>query len=491
MGSPSGRRNPRGGVSTPPGDVPPFSHVQANASPGSVTHPSERRRGLGWAIRRARLGLRWLGDGFGVVGLLFVGLVGLGRLTGYVEQALIAYFFGVGASVDAFVAANALPDLLGAILVTGLLGYAIIPTVTGLNKAGDSDAANRVVGNALSLVVTVCTVVVIAAIYFAPFLIDISAPGLHGDVRRLAIQLFRACAPSLLFFGLSSLGSGVLNMRKSFLPAPISLAIGNAVGIMILFSSPIIGIQAAAWGYTLSTVAMALVQWAFVYASGVRVRFQMSPTTMKLLVSTVSAASLVASSQYLRVFGERVIASSLPAGDLAALNFAVRLMSVITSMAVMPVATMAFPTMAAEAVDGGQTRILWRGIAIAEAVSIPACICLLLFSRPIVDITLGRGAFGAGASDVTASILMWYGPYLPPYAANELLVRSFLARSRSLVAVGGAIFAPALSIAIDVALLPRYGVVALPMGAAIGALTSTALLVWMHFAKRPCRLAAS
>lgn len=443
------------------------------------------------ALGHAQTALRRLGDGFGVAGILFVGLVGVGRLTGYGEQALIAFFFGTGSSVDAFVAAYSLPDLLGAVLITGLLGYAIIPSVTLLNKAGDVDAADKVVGNALTLVVITCVGLAALEVVFAPYLVEVSAPGLHGHIRALTVQLFRICAPSLLFFGLCSLASAVLNIRGTFLPAPISLAVGNAVGIIILFSSPIVGIQAAAWGYTLSTVVMAVVQWAFVYGSGVRVRFHMSPATLRLLISTVSAASVVASSQYFRVFGERLLASLLPAGNLAGLNFALSLVSAVTSVAVIPVATMAFPAMAAEAAAGAGSRILWRSIAISEAATVPIGLCVFLLSRPLVDVVLGRGAFGAGARELTATVLMWYGPYLPLYAANEFLMRSFLALHRPLVAVGGAILAPAFSIAVDFLLLHRVGVVALPVGASLGALACAALLVAVHFGTPPRQRAVS
>ncbi len=427
----------------------------------------EAGRLLWSSLRQPIAGLR---GSSGRLILTFLLVLGLARLVGYAVQALLAYFFGTQHRVDVFVAASALPDLLGNMLVGGLLAYAVIPASIRLQQTGGPAAAERLLGATLTQVLLIAGGLTLLILLFAEPLIALIAPSLTGHDRALAVTLFRICAPSVLFYALASLAAASLNIRRRFLPAPVSVLIGNVAALLVFATAPWIGITAAAWSYTATSVCMAVVQWGAAWRAGIRLRPNFDTAPMRLLLTTGSAAAMLAAAPYIRIFIERALASSLPPGELAALNFAVRIVFFTMSLVAMPIATIAFPDMVDEAVvDARGMRALQRGVAAAVTLGVPAALLLILFSGPIVGVLLEHGAFGSSARATTAPVLSWYAAGLVPAAVNELLVRTLLAAQRHRAAALAAVGTLMVSVAIDVALLHRLGVVGLAMGAAAGA----------------------
>src|SRR4030066_2215538 len=66
---------------------------------------------------------------------------GLEKGLGFVRQVLIARQFGLSAELDAFNAANNLPDLLFALISGGALAIAFIPVLTETIQKQDHQAA--------------------------------------------------------------------------------------------------------------------------------------------------------------------------------------------------------------------------------------------------------------------------------------------------------------------------------------------------------------
>ena len=73
--------------------------------------------------------------------LLITIFFGINKIVALVRQAIIAKQFGLSAEIDAFNAANNLPDLLFSLISGGALAMAFIPVLTEyFDKKGAKDA---------------------------------------------------------------------------------------------------------------------------------------------------------------------------------------------------------------------------------------------------------------------------------------------------------------------------------------------------------------
>src|SRR5439155_24146819 len=102
----------------------------------------------------------------------------------FATQLVLAKYFGAGGEMDAYVAALAPPVVLATIL-SGSLGYVLVPVVAERRAAGserDATAAAAQIGLYLLVLSVVLTAMSVVA---APGLAALLCPGFSSDERRL------------------------------------------------------------------------------------------------------------------------------------------------------------------------------------------------------------------------------------------------------------------------------------------------------------------
>ena len=107
----------------------------------------------------------------------------LSRVAGLAREIAISFYLGVGATADVFKAALRIPNLLQNLLGEGVLSASFIPVYSRLLEE-DRQAANRLAGKILGLLLTVMAAVVAVGILFAHPLTLVITPGLLGRAAR-------------------------------------------------------------------------------------------------------------------------------------------------------------------------------------------------------------------------------------------------------------------------------------------------------------------
>lgn len=413
--------------------------------------------------------------------IAFLALSTLARVIGFGRESAIAYLFGATRDTDAYVAATALPELVAGVLLSGVLGYAIIPEFVRLRSEGDPDGAANLLQAALSQVLLLTGGLVVLTVVLADPLVAVVGPGLDERRHDDAVLMLRVASPAMVLYGVTGAAGAMLNARNSFLPVPLSFVLGNAIGIAVLLAFSTFGVVAAALGYVASAAVFAAFQWALVRRKmDVRIG---RPRLRGPAVAGVLRAGLIAivitSAPFMRHFVERILASTASAGDLAALGFATRLILVVSVLVAVSVGTVVFPTLAEQAVAERRTalvRTLRRAAGLVVAVSLPASLVLIALPSPVVSILFERGEFGSADTAITATIVRAFAFGLIPICVSEILLRALFAlsvRRAALVVVVGTL---AFNLALDVWLLHAVGVEGLGIGASIAMWANMALL---------------
>jgi putative peptidoglycan lipid II flippase len=150
-----------------------------------------------------------------------------------------------------------------------------------------------------------------------------------------------------------------------------------------------------------------------------------------------------ASFGHINVVVDQIMASSLPTGSIASLNYANRLHSVLTQLFIMVVSRAVLPffahRIAEDDVDGAK-RLFFQTLKGTLLILIPISVGVFVFGKWFIHVVFERGAFTAQSTTATSQAWMAYAVGLPMQAAGILTARMYnaLQHNITLMVVAGA-----------------------------------------------------
>jgi putative peptidoglycan lipid II flippase len=183
--------------------------------------------------------------------LVFAGIL-LSRMIGLVRQRIFAHYFGRSDAADAFQAAFRVPNFLQNLFGEGVLSASFIPVYSHLLAKEDEEESGRVAGAVGAVLGLAASLLVLAGVVSAPWLIWAIAPGFHGEKRELTIRLVRIFFPGAGLLVFSAWCLGILNSHRKFFLSYTAPVIWNAAMIvtMVIFGGTPLDTLAVnlAWG---------------------------------------------------------------------------------------------------------------------------------------------------------------------------------------------------------------------------------------------------
>ena len=172
--------------------------------------------------------------------LMLTALFAVDKVLAFTRQIIIGHEFGLSASLDAFNAANNLPDLLFALISGGALAMAFIPVLSEYRTTRGRDALWELFSRIANLAfLTTAALAVLIAIFALPLIrwkFGI-APHFTPAQQRLAASLMRLDLIGTVIFSLSGLVTAGLQANQHFfLPAvaPLMYNLGQIFGAAVL-----------------------------------------------------------------------------------------------------------------------------------------------------------------------------------------------------------------------------------------------------------------
>ncbi len=418
----------------------------------------------------------------------------LSRVLGLVREAVIARQFGTSPQYDAYVSAFGIPDTLFLLIIGGAVGSAFIPVFIGLMRKGDERDGWRLASTLINASVVLLSLLGIVLGFAAPTLVAwIIYPGRPPDQQQLVVDLVRILLFSPLFMGLGGWAMGILNARQHFLlPALAPVAYNLAIVAGALFLAPVYGVQGLAWGVVAGALlhfgvqVPGLVRAGMKYSLRIRLRDRGVAQVGKLLLPRLLGQAAFQTN----VIVMRSIGSFLAVGRIAAFNYAYLLMILPHGIFAMSLATVAFPTMAAQFSEGalaGVRSTLARATKVLFFLVAPSAVGLFILRYQIVATIFEYGYFGSGSTDLVAGALGYFAMGLVAYALVELLTRGFYALhdTRTPVTISVATVVINLGLGVSLALLfgRDEGHEGLALSLAITA-TIEMVLMWVLLGRR-------
>ncbi len=377
-------------------------------------------------------------------------------LTGLIRQRIIAGQFGTSAPMDAFIAANGLPELLFIMLAGGALGFAFIPIYTEFLSSGDRADADRLASQVVNSIFILALIVSALAALLAPTIVTAPwglAPHFPEPVQALTVELIRLLLFSTIIFAISSIITGVLHSHQYFiLPAlsPIVYNFGVIFGALVL--TPTMGIHGLAWGAIFGALLHLGVQIPGLFRYKVhwfpmlgwrnpalhRVAILMAPRVIDLMMARASIDWLNSN-----------IASGLGEGRLSSLRYAFQLMNMPWTLIGTAIGIAVFPTLATLAAKGetkAQRNALSGSLRAILTLTLPAAVGLLLLGRPIIQVLFEGGEFTSESTNLVFFALQFYVLALISQSVLEVVVRAFASKQDTLTPLLISFFTTALNI---------------------------------------------
>lgn len=420
----------------------------------------------------------------GTVMLFFV----LSRALGLAREIAIGYQFGTSAPLDAYVAAFRIPDLLFNLVAGGALASAFIPPYTARLAANDVRASWRLASQVINLVFVVMALLCLAAALAAEPLVGATVGvGFTLAQKRLTADLMRIMLLTPTIFAISGIVMAILNAHQEFLLpaiAPVVYNLGIIGGALLL--APTFGVYGLAWGVVAGAWLHLLIQVPWLmrrpleYAPQLGLRDPGVQEVVRLMLPRTLGIAAV----QINFLVNTILASTLPAGGLAALNYAWLLILLPIGVIAQSIATVLFPTFSrlyALNDVGGLRRAFSVGFRVTLFLTIPATVGLYLLRMQVIEILLQRGAFDARSTAQTALALQFFAIGLFAHAGLETLTRAFYALHDTATPVRVGVAAVGLNIALSLVLFKPLAQGGLALANSLATMMEMlALLYWLR-----------
>ena len=369
----------------------------------------------------------------------------LTRMFGMLNQVIVTSNFGIGATMDAYFVASNVPTLM-ALLIASAVEASVIPVYARVRLQGNKESTSLLFSTLLNILIIGAILLTVVMLIFGHQIILLSAPGLDPLRVGLADSLVPIIYPALVLMIVIGFLECILNSEGQFgwpaysgLLVPLTgavlvLAVGKSQGVVVLCVGMLVGLC-----LQLCMVILRARRAGIVYRPVLNLRL---PELSSILIAAwpVLVGSLISQGSPLV---DQIFASSLSAGSISALNYALKLISVPTGVIFASVGRAALPYLSQQAHQNNlkafkETLHLYLWVVGIGTTMLS--LFMLVLAHPIVQVLFQRGVFSAEDTNHTATVLVGFAIGLTPLALGYIAAKAFSALGKTRVLMYSTIF---------------------------------------------------
>jgi putative peptidoglycan lipid II flippase len=375
----------------------------------------------------------------------------LSRITGLLRVTVLVGTLGVGESrlADVYNVANTTPNIIYELVLGGILSSIFVPVFVEVRSTRGQRQAWHVARATMTIAIVGLGLLAVLTVLAAPWIIRLyvhsGSPAERAQAVALGGQLLAMFMPQIVFYGVGSVMTGLLNAHRRFgvpMFAPILnnlvvIAVGLSFHFLVGQQVPQVGEVTGGQklllglGTTAGVAAMTLVQWPFLRRIGFRFHFVWNwrdRAIRKMATLSAFTVGYVITNQlgYLLV---PILAYGVQ-GGYTAYSTAFIFFQLPHGVFAVSVMTALLPPLSEYAVakDWDAFRVtLSRGIRLTAAVLLPAALGYLALAGPIVRLLLEHGVVTEASTSLLIPVLMVFVLGLVPFSTFQLVLRAFYA----------------------------------------------------------------
>ncbi len=407
---------------------------------------------------------------------------GLSYGMGMLRDRIFAQTFGLSRTLDIYNAAFVIPDMMLGVLVGTALSAAFVPIFTKLydeKKSLGYAYAHQMITWGVTFIVTIGIIVAIFLPYFAHLIV----PGFEGEDLKQYILLTRAMLLSPVLFTLSNSYGRILISVKEFFWWGLSPALYN-LGIIIgvLFLVPRFGMLGLVFGTLFGVLLHLANRFAPLkrkkYGFKNKIDFTFAPEmkeTIKLMLPKIFQYSM----WFILLMVFTNVASKLPEGSIAAYNYARNFQSLPVSLLGIAISMAMYPVLSHDAGKGNYKKFkrdFKRNRFRLIVYTVLAAIALAIFSKFVVGLLLGGGAFDADAIHLVSTTLILYCFTIPLESLMHCYHRAYYSLRNTIIPASIHVGIIGIIIILVTRLAPIIGIYAIPISFGAGKVIQISIL---------------
>lgn len=383
------------------------------------------------------------------------------KVAAVVKELVVAWRFGTGDAVDAYLIALLIPAFIINV-VAGSFNAALIPTYIQVREKQGIHAAQQLFSGTMICSLGLLAITTLITIATAPIYLPWIAAGFEPEKLRLTFYLLCAIAPLILLSSVVTIWGAVLNAGERFALAALAPMATPLITIVFLFI-PSWGIFALAAGLVAGTVIEIVLLGLALHKNGVSllpkwygISSPLRQVAQQFLPAVVGAFIMCSANLV-----DQSMAAMLAPGSVAALNYGNRVIAFPITLATTALSTAVIPyfsRMVACHDWAGVRHTLKRYMWLIFAVSLPFTGLLLLGSELIVQLLFQRGSFTPEDTQVVTQIQSLYALQIPFYIADIFVVKLITAMRLNQILMWVSVFNLLINVVLNYLFMQWIGV---------------------------------
>ncbi len=360
--------------------------------------------------------------------IVITSLTLLSKALGFVRDMIVAYFFGTGRIMDAFVSSQTPLNFTSSVIM-GAVATVFIPLFIRIKKSKGEKEAEHFSATVFYLALALIALFVAVMFVFPKDAVKLFFPGFSKERLDLTAKFVRWMSLATLLTATTGFLNALLRSERKFLAYPLVGLGFDFVVIGLLFLSHKLGAVSLAIAWTGGPLFMAAVL-------GFAERKYLNPSKIKRMPETKELLKLTAPMFFSSAFGmlntivDRTFASTLNIGAISALMYARRISGAATGILGTPVMQASYPSISSHAADENMEALVStvkKSMKILAFFLIPISLALFPLAKGIIGLIFQRGNFTYHSTLMTYPVLIAAGISLFTVSYNGVLVRIYYA----------------------------------------------------------------
>jgi len=387
----------------------------------------------------------------------------ISRLIGFAREILMASYFGASYVVDAYVVSYN----ISTIILEGIIAAVATAFVPMFSKKVETEGyheANLFTSRTNNILLLVTLFASVFSFIFSRQIVFLVASGWFSDPSmqsgiELAVFYVKVTFATMIFTSIAGVLESYLRYNNRFISALLSNFPINIGHIVFIFVAYFLDLRMLVGGLFIGNIIRLIIDYQVSKKVGYKHKWDFHfSDTVKLIIGMSLPVFIGSTSEQINAFINRILASWLPTGSIASLNYSFMIITFVTGVSSMVLFNMLYPKMAQAASLQNFDR--WRhlctsGVMLICIITAPVSLGGMLYNRLIIKAVFERNAFDSLATDSTSIALFYYSIGLVFIALIPFLARAFFSLQDTKTPVKIAVLCAAINIASNL-ILVRY-----------------------------------
>ncbi|WP_455537616.1 murein biosynthesis integral membrane protein MurJ [Terrisporobacter sp.] len=404
----------------------------------------------------------------------------IAKILGFGRELALAAGYGTSIYSDAYVTAMNIPQVIFAI-IGSTLATVLIPMYMEVRTEEGDKRALKFINNVFNLVILACIILSVLGFIFTKQIVNLFAVGYEGEALEAAINFTRITILGIVFTGLSYVMTSYLQIKNDFVTPGLSSAPKNLIIIVATILSIKFGPYLMIWGTLLGMSTEFLFQLPFAIKKGYKYEavISLNDKYIRKMGWLVIPVLIGVAVNQINTLVDRTLASTLPVGNVSALNYSNKLTSFVIAIFITSISSVIYPMLSRLSSENNKEEFVSSVIKSVNSVIIlvlPITVGSMVLALPIVRVLFQRGAFDARGTQLTALALTMYSIGMVAYGLRDVLGKIFYSLQDTKTPMINGVIAMGMNMIMDVIFVRLWGLSGLTLATSLSSLACIMLL---------------